>query len=441
MRSKRSLPLFLLLAVVCLGSIYSVFSDTGVIHFLTWTTGRPHVAWTFETEYGNMGTIRFDKDPWVPYPKANLQWTGITGYFWSETSGWAEFTGGTYIAPRAVVGGVREVWDASGWVWSDSAGWMTLSGAEYYPDTATLSWWLWGETLGWVSFETLVDNVWLGFVGAVKILGNAGGSNIYSLNLANYEQWAHFDISTVATVINTTRKKVTLNLRNVGNNLINTVTNSPSPVVLNNAVYYINTGTSVNFYVTYSDVESLFNTLSSPRSLIVVGWDIYIDTGVILPQNTPTHALIALKNDQGIWGNIYIRGDVTRIQSALISEGSLYSARRLWGAWRLYNADKVSTTSLPNYQLYVRGSLISRNTIGWAWVASGSRCPFTEATCSYDQALRYDLNYFRDFQSWATLEPPDTIARHRGYTDTTLDNKSLIIEYDSRMMTDPPPWL
>ena len=443
MRSKHFLQILFVLSLVFVGSVFYVFSDVGVSHYFTGQSGLAHVRWTFETEYGNAGRISFSQNPGPIYPKANLQWTGITGFFWSETTGWAEFTGGTYIIPRALVNGVRETWDASGWVWSDHAGWLTLSGVEYYPDTATLSGWLWGNTLGWVSLDTLLDNVWLGFVGSVKFIGNVWGKNIYSLNLANYEQWAHFDISTVATVINNTRKKVTLNLRNVASSLINTVPGNTNPAILNGAVYYSYTGSAPDFFVSYSTVEWVFNTVTSPRSLVVVWWDIYVDTGIILPNNTPTHALIALKNEFGVWGNIYIRGDVTKIQSSLIAEWSIYSARRLAGAWKLYNADKLSTTNLPNYQLYIKWSVISRNTIWGAGTAGNPHCPYTEtaATCTYDQALRYDLNYFRDFQSWATLTLPDTLARHRGYLDATLDNKSLIVEYDTRMMIDAPPGL
>lgn len=101
---------------------------------------------------------------------------------------------------------------------------------------------------------------------------------------------------------------------------------------------------------------------------------------------------------------------MTRIQSTLIAEGSLYSGRRNGGTWKLYNADKTSTADLPNYQLYIKGSVISRNTIGGAGVVGTPHCPYTEGVCTYDQALRYDLNYFRDFQSGSTLTLPDTLA-------------------------------
>lgn len=111
----------------------------------------------------------------------------------------------------------------------------------------------------------------------------------------------------MATVINTVRKKVSLNLRNVPDSLINISPALSSPAILNDGVYYNNTGSDTSFFVPYSLIKTTFDTISSPRSLIVIGGDIFIDTGIILPNNTPTHAIIALKNDLGVGGNIYIR--------------------------------------------------------------------------------------------------------------------------------------
>ncbi len=440
MKSPTFSRLIILLTVFSLGGIAYIFSDAAAIHFFSGTSNIPHTLWSFLTLHGNAGTIGFNKDP-SPYQTGNLNGTGITGFFWSETTGWAEFTGGTQITLRNTAASAREVWDASGYVWSDTAWWFTLSGVEYFPDTATLSGWLWSDTLGWNSLSTVAENIWLGFVGRVAILGSTAGKNIYTLNIANYQQWAHYDVSSISTVLNDTRKKVTLSLRNVASSLINITAPtavSIAPAILNNALYYTYTGSS-EFIVTYSYIESSLNTLSSPRSLIVVGGDIYIDTGVVLPANTPSHAIIALKNDAGIGGNIYIRGDVTKVQSSLLSEGTLYSGRRSGWVWILYNRDHNATTSLPNYQLYIHGSVISRNTIGWAWVSGGSKCPFSEVACSYDTALRYDLNYFRDFQIGGI--PATDISLHRGYPVVAYNDKSLIIEYDSRIMSDPPPGL
>ncbi len=440
MRSITISRLIIFAVVFFLWGIAYIFSDSSAVHFFSGTSNLPHTLWSFLSDHGNAGILDYDKDP-VPYSRSNLYGTEMTGFFWSETTGWAEFTGSTQITLRNTTNSARTVWDASGYVWSDTAWWFTLSGVEYYPDTASLSGWLWSDTLGWSSLNTIVTNVWLGFVGRVAVIGSIAGKNIYTLNIANYQQWAHYDVSSISTVLNDTRKKVTLSLRNVGLSLINTTAPtliSGAPATLNNAVYYTHTGSS-DFIVTYSYIESYLNSPLSPRSLIVVWGDIYIDTGVVLSPDTPSHAIIALKNDAGVWGNIYIRGDVTKVQSSLLSEGTLYSGRRSGWAWILYNRDHDAITSLPNYQLYIHGSVISRNTIGWAGVAWGSKCPFSEVACSYDTALRYDLNYFRDFQIGGI--PATDISLHRGYPVVAYNDKSLIIEYDSRIMSDPPPGL
>ena len=441
MRSNHFQRLAILLVVVFFWGVAYIFSGSSAVHFFSGTTGIAHVSWSFETNIGNAGSLSFDYDPTPAYNKANLVGTDITGFFWSQTTGWAEFTGSTQITLRNNLTGVREVWDASGFAWSDAAGWMTLSGTEYYPDTATLSGWLWSDTLGWTSLNTIAANVGLGFVGRVAVLWTVAGNNIYSLNIQNYQAGAKFEISNISNVLNDVRKKLSLTLRNVWINNLNTVApiGATTPNILNQSIYYTHTGSS-EFIVAYSYLESSLNTPTSPRSLVVIGGDIFIDTGITFPDNTPPHAIVAMKNDAWKWGNIYIRGDVTKIHSSLIAEGSLYSARRLAGAWVFYNADHTSITSLPNYQLYVKWSIVSHNTIGWAWLSSAPKCPYTESACTYEQSLRYDMNYFRDFQTWAIVAP-DTVANHRGYPVTEYNDKSIVIEYDGRITSDPPPLL
>lgn len=437
MRFTRFTRLIFVFSLFLFFWIAFIFSDEWAIHFFRWTAWRPHSLWVFESNFGNAWTVSFDYTPvGTSYPKANLSGTGISGFFWSDTTGWAEFTWWSYMIPRITTSGVRDIWDASGYVWSQYAWWSTLSGVEYYPDIATLSWWLWSDTVGIIPINTIAENIGLWFVGRVKIFGNIAGKNIYSLNIPDASQAQSFDISTVTTELNRIKKNISINTRN-SPNASNLVFAAPTQGPLKDTLYYSNTGSS-DVFLNYSDVESSFNTLSSPRTLVVVGWDVYMNTGIILLANTPPHSIIVMKNDLGKGWNIYIKSDVTKIYASMVTEGSLYSGRRLWGAWDYYNADKSRTTSLPNYQLYIKGTLISHNTIGGAWLTTSSKCPFTVTTCTYDIALRYDFNYFRDFQTGAVL-PITDLPLHRGYPNTTQDSKSLIIEYDGRIASDPPP--
>jgi hypothetical protein len=78
---------------------------------------------------------------------------------------------------------------------------------------------------------------------------------------------------------------------------------------------------------------------------------------------------------------------------------------------------------------------MSRNTIGGATQAP-ALCVYGELDCTNQQAIRYDLNYFR-------LTPPSRaavpLATTRAYSTDALDQFSLIIDRDSRILTTPPP--
>lgn len=86
-------------------------------------------------------------------------------------------------------------------------------------------------------------------------------------------------------------------------------------------------------------------------------------------------------------------------------------------------------------QLYIHGSIISNNTLGGASKAS-RECPYFDNTsCGSVKAKKYDLEYLRDTytnisSNWAT-----------GATAAKYRDTSLIIEYDPRILTDPPPGL
>lgn len=82
----------------------------------------------------------------------------------------------------------------------------------------------------------------------------------------------------------------------------------------------------------------------------------------------------------------------------------------------------------------MQGSLLSRNTIGGCQQGAPI-CPLPGASCNYETSIRYDLNFFRSIQ--AAGQDIST----RAYKDNTLDNYTVIIEYDSRVLSDAPPGL
>lgn len=99
---------------------------------------------------------------------------------------------------------------------------------------------------------------------------------------------------------------------------------------------------------------------STIDSLIIVGANLVIDRDLFNATTRPK-GIIVLKNDRGLGGNIIVNGSVKNIQSSLFSEGTLYSGT---GINNLANDTTQKVTMLPENQLYIDGSLMSRNTIG-----------------------------------------------------------------------------
>jgi hypothetical protein len=175
------------------------------------------------------------------------------------------------------------------------------------------------------------------------------------------------------------------------------------------------------------------------RSLIVVWADIYMDTGTTVPSYiAKARSIIALKNDLGQWGDIYIKWSVKNLETTLVSEWTIWSGDEAI-AWQLspYISTKTSIfTSVPHSQLYIKWSVVSYNTIGGSsktsWASCPSILPSTESSCTYDTALKYDWNYFRSF---------DGITSNRAYPNNSKDTYSVVMEYDPRVSQGPPPGL
>lgn len=84
--------------------------------------------------------------------------------------------------------------------------------------------------------------------------------------------------------------------------------------------------------------------------------------------------------------------------------------------------------------MYINGTLFSRNTIGGASKNLNIPvCPYN-SPCNVTDAQKYDLNYFRLF------DVRDGVGK-RAYKNDSLDKYSVIIEYDSRVISNPPPAL
>ncbi len=173
---------------------------------------------------------------------------------------------------------------------------------------------------------------------------------------------------------------------------------------------------------TYTDVDySVFTgsslmitdaSFTDKRTLIVIGGDIHI-TENIAKRPHPL-ALIALTDEAGNGGDIIIDPSVTNIDTSLFAEHGI--------------------TSSGTSQFAILGSLISANTVGWA-STTPETCASFISVCSPVLAAKYDLEKLRpDFDK-------DTSTKASGPTASTHPWVATIIEYDGRILSDPPPVL
>ncbi len=146
----------------------------------------------------------------------------------------------------------------------------------------------------------------------------------------------------------------------------------------------------------------------------MIGGDVIISEN-ILTRDWPV-AVIALSDALGNGGIITISPSVTDITAALITDRHILSS--------------------GDNQLYIRGSLISSNTLG---DTLAEICPYyISVPCDTTEAARYDLEKMREaFTELADTTGKTSLApRAADYPDTAL-----IIEQDIRLMTSPPPGL
>lgn len=260
-----------------------------------------------------------------------------------------------------------------------------------------------------------MDGISVNFVWRIAIIGNIAGTRIFDFPDQNV--WYVFTTAKHASIINTLRQNIALMSRNITGTGLD-LTSPFNFYIRRNADYEFRTG----------DVWP-----AGKRTIIVEWHDIVLDTtNSIGDINDPRpRALIALKDEAGNGGNIIISDKVKEVYAMIYAEWSVFSGEKTGtGLLDIYLSH--GAWNIPQKQLYIRGLLISKNTIGWAR-QTPIVCPVTTDTCDLATAEFYDLNYFR------TYDPTDPTQRAGGYTDTRLDNASMIIEYNQAILSDPPP--
>ena len=179
------------------------------------------------------------------------------------------------------------------------------------------------------------------------------------------------------------------------------------------------------------------------RSLIVIGWDIILNdvdinagTDAVAWAKSPI-ALIALKGASGKWGNIIVSDDVKRIYAYLYAEGTLFSGIKPAATINSYT--QVGYFNIPQNQLYIRGFVVSKNTIGWSQQKPTAICPALVTGCNQANVYDYDWDNFRTYDPLQIATQGSLPVERSGVE--RLKNAAMIIEYDSRILTDPPPGL
>ena len=147
-------------------------------------------------------------------------------------------------------------------------------------------------------------------------------------------------------------------------------------------------------------------------------------------------ALIALRDAVGNGGNIIISDQVKRIYAYMYAEGSVFSGDKASSVSPIVSYTSSGIWNTPQNQLYIRGLLASKNTIGGSQ-QSPPVCPVLIVGCNDTNVQAYDWDYFRNYDpAQVTIQgslPPErsSIAK--------IKDAPMIIEYDPHILTDPPP--
>jgi hypothetical protein len=224
---------------------------------------------------------------------------------------------------------------------------------------------------------------WLSqYIGRIKILGQSNDAGEYG-NL-----WTISKMK--STFIDTIRKNISMMSRN--------------------RTHY----DDVPYVVMNGNLTVTGWTFDIKRTIIVIWGDISIASNIT--KKPETTALIALADSLGNGWSIIIAPSVTDVNTSLIAEHGV--------------------TSSGENQLYIYGSLIASNTFG---DAAARICPYhVVTTCTLLEARKWDFAEMR-----SGFEALSDKIGHRSLSSRALEypDTPMIIEYDARVSSSPPPGL
>lgn len=195
---------------------------------------------------------------------------------------------------------------------------------------------------------------------------------------------------------------------------------------------------SGTFYYANSDVYVQGSTSFSDKTLVVEGGDVYI-----LDNIYGGKLGVIVLNSNGTGGNVYIHPGVTDLFGNIFADGSVFSASDSYTNGVPTRSSPEDRTDTLWNQLYIKGSIVSRNTIGGVYVQDGTYdIGDGTTTTSINTAKEYDLNKLREFRVCYPLDASGNVdetgtpidcdegeSRSSQYTGTAT-NAPLIMEYD-----------
>lgn len=225
-----------------------------------------------------------------------------------------------------------------------------------------------------------IGSTWSQSSGAV-VVGNA---NAVQVRNRVYQRFARM------------KKGVVAPAGNYGSNSINFISSPNWPTSTPIPIGTSLDGGNVLYFSGNTQLQSLPSNYSQ-KTIVVEGGDLYINATNI--DGDSALGIVVLRNAQGVGGDVYIDDGVRDLKKVNIyADGSVRSATYLTinvpqTPW--VNATvNVRQTALTN-QLYISGSLVSRNTIGGVdSLLLPSGLPASNALA----AAEYDLNHLREFQ-------------------------------------------
>jgi hypothetical protein len=170
-------------------------------------------------------------------------------------------------------------------------------------------------------------------------------------------------------------------------------------------------------------------------TIIVEWWDLIINWDILKQDANKLNSIIVLKDSNWNGWNLWINKNVKFISAIIFVDGAIFS----WNS-EYYWSDTGEAVN----QLFIKWSIISNNTIWWALLSNELKCPYVyEWNCDKQAAKRYDFYFFRHF-NWMSEETKISSGVYGfDYVDMTKDWYSwalMIIEYDSKIKTNPPSW-